>query len=182
MQIELKPHPSFPSRSVADLYVDIRRPSSGLLDLWYVVQGDLDRIVIPPPGEAKRADDLWQTTCFELFLRPAEGSGYFEFNFSPSGEWAAYSFAGHREGMKEAALSSSPLISTATTPWGALEAHVTLPLDLPARAGPCFLNLAAIVEEKEHGRSFWALSHPPGDPDFHDPACLTLELPPPART
>jgi hypothetical protein len=42
------------------------------------------------------------------------------------------------------------------------------------------LNLAAIVEEKGLGRSFWALGHPAGEPDFHDPACFTLELPPPA--
>lgn len=181
MQIELKPHPSFPSRSVTDVYVDVRRASPGLLDLWYVVQGDLDRIVIPPPGEAKRADNLWQTTCFELFLRSAERSGYFEFNFSSSGEWAAYSFAEYRQGMKEVGLSSPPIVSTTITPWDALEAHVTLPLDLPARTGPCFLNLAAIVEAKGDGRSFWAHAHPPGEPDFHHPACFTLELPPPAQ-
>jgi len=41
------------------------------------------------------------------------------------------------------------------------------------------LNLAAVIEEKSGAKSYWALAHPPeGPPDFHDPACFVLELPP----
>jgi hypothetical protein len=180
MRIALKPHPAFPARPVARIHVDVQRSPSGRLDLRYVVQGDLDRIEIPPPGEAGRADDLWQTTCFELFLRPAEGTGYVEFNFSPSGKWAAYSFARHREDMREIALSSPPVV-TATIGPRALEANVGLALDTLGTKGACFLNVAAIVQEKGRDRSFWALAHPSGEPDFHDPACFTLKLPPPAQ-
>jgi hypothetical protein len=92
MQVPLQRHPSFPSESVDEVYVDISRSEPGLLSLWYVVQGDAERLVIPPAVEERRADNLWQTTCFELFLKPAEGASYLEFNFSPSGEWAAYAF------------------------------------------------------------------------------------------
>ena len=35
-----------------------------------------------------RADELWRTTCFELFLRPDGGRGYVELNLSPSERWA----------------------------------------------------------------------------------------------
>src|SRR4051794_37365458 len=102
MQVRLHPHPSFPAESVDEVYVDIERSRPGLLSLWYVVQGDPERLVIPPSREAKRTDNLWQTTCFELFLKPTDGTAYFEFNFSPSGEWAAYAFASPRVGMREA--------------------------------------------------------------------------------
>jgi hypothetical protein len=181
MQVPLQRHPSFPSEWADEVYVDISRSQAGLLDLWYVVQGDPERLVIPPPVEGKRADNLWRTTCFELFLKPKEGTFYLEFNFSPSGEWAAYAFDGPREGMRDADLPSPPIVSVIQTPWRAVETHVTLPLELPSGSARWSLNLAAIVEEKGLGRSFWALEHPAGEPDFHDPACFTLELPPPAE-
>ena len=41
------------------------------------------------------------------------------------------------------------------------------------------LNLTAVIEERDGTKSYWALNHPPdGPPDFHHPACFTLELPP----
>ena len=83
--------------------------------------------------------------------------------------------------MANVALASPPLISSLTRPLGVLETHVTLPLQAFG-PGRCLLfHPAAVVEEKGAGRSFWALVHPPGDPDFHDPACFTLQLPPPAQ-
>jgi hypothetical protein len=177
MQIPLKRHPSHPGRFVAELYVDMHYAAPTLLDLWYVVQGELDRIVIPARAEARRADNLWETTCFELFLTGGEGKAYHEFNFSPSGEWAAYSFPAYREGRHAADLPVPPIISSTTTPWSALEVHVTVPLDAFALVKPVFLNLAAVIEEKGGDRSYWALSQPPDEPDFHDPACFALELP-----
>ena len=48
-----------------------------------------------------RADDLWRTTCFELFVA-GEGTAYREYNFSPSGQWAAYDFDDYRAGMRNA--------------------------------------------------------------------------------
>ena len=181
MQIELNPHPAFPSQSVADVFVDVRLASPGLLDLWYVVQGDLARIVIPPPAEPARADNLWQTTCFELFLSPGGEGPYVELNFSPSGEWAAYSFERYREGRQQAALAEFPVISTATMPGGALETHVTLGFEALASIRPRLFHATAVIEAKGGERSYWAPAHPPGDPDFHHPACFTLELPPPAQ-
>jgi len=39
--------------------------------------------------------------------------------------------------------------------------------------------LSAVLEEKGGVKSFWALAHPPGQPDFHDLACFVAELPAP---
>jgi len=33
-------------------------------------------------------------------------------------------------------------------------------------------------EDTGGNRSFWALAHPSGQPDFHHPACFAAELPP----
>jgi hypothetical protein len=40
------------------------------------------------------------------------------------------------------------------------------------------LALSAVVEDAEHRRSYWALAHPPGKPDFHhaDGFALSLSL------
>jgi hypothetical protein len=29
------------------------------------------------------------------------------------------------------------------------------------------LGLSALIEDSDGGKSFWALAHPPGAPDFH---------------
>jgi hypothetical protein len=47
---------------------------------------------------------------------------------------------------------------------------------LGARA-PERMGLTAVIEEADGTRSFWALAHPPGEPDFHHPDCILLELP-----
>jgi hypothetical protein len=39
------------------------------------------------------------------------------------------------------------------------------------------VGLAAVVEETSGHRSYWALAHPPGKPDFHHADCFTLEVP-----
>jgi len=38
------------------------------------------------------------------------------------------------------------------------------------------LALSAVIEEIDGTKSYWALAHPPGKPDFHHPDCFTLTL------
>ena len=56
------------------------------------------------------SDELWQHTCFEAFVRASSGSEYYEFNFSPSTQWAVYRFTDYRNGMCVAAEVSTPPI------------------------------------------------------------------------
>ena len=53
----------------------------------------------------------------------------------------------------------------------------TLPRDAVWRIG-----LAAVIEETSGRKSYWALAHPPGRPDFHHAHGFAYELPmaPPA--
>ena len=39
------------------------------------------------------------------------------------------------------------------------------------------LGLSAVLEEKDGTKSYWALAHPPGAPDFHHPDCFAAQLP-----
>ncbi|TZG25242.1 DOMON-like domain-containing protein [Sphingomonas montanisoli] len=127
----------------------------------------------PEWAVAERADGLWQTTCFEAFIRPGDGHSYFEFNFSPSTRWAAYAFDRYREGMRNLALPVEPFIERT-------DDGVEVDLDLSVIPYlPCVMSVSAIIEEKDGTKSYWALAHPPGKPDFHDPACFVLELPAP---
>src|SRR6185312_16219939 len=61
-----------------------------LLVFQYVLRADMARVRVPQPDRPERADGLWKHTCFEAFISAAGLSGYYELNFSPSGQWAIY--------------------------------------------------------------------------------------------
>ena len=111
-----------------------------------------------------------------MFLRPREGDAYVEFNFAPSSQWAAYAFDSYRTGMRDLPLSSEPMIETVQSDNGTyeLKANVILPSLPDALLQASF---TAVIEESDGTKSYWALAHPAGKPDFHDRACFVLELP-----
>jgi hypothetical protein len=174
MNLGLSAHPGAPPETVKYVSVQIYRDRGGL-QLLYVVEADPSRLVLPPPQKPYRADGLWQTTCFELFVRD-EGEGYREFNFSPSGQWAAYAFRAYREGREPLGVDSPPVIRSSPEPFGLL-LSVSLCADVRANAR---LGLSAIIEETGGRKSYWALAHPEDAPDFHHRDCFALELPPAA--
>jgi len=153
---------------------EVARLRRDRLVLSYVVNGRIGKLRLPPVGPPARTDELWQHTCFEAFVRSAAGPGYYEFNFAPSTQWAVYRFAGYRSGMAVATESAAPRIAVRSSARHfALEAVIDLsPLPLPYRLG-----LSAVLEETSGRKSYWALAHPPGKPDFHHADCFTLELP-----
>lgn len=153
-------------------------PATGQLTLRYRLEGDPGRLSVPAPASPRRTDGLWRHTCFEAFVQAAAGPGYLEFNFSPSGEWAAYRFDGRRLGMRELELRAGPVIRCRLDP-GMLELESTLTLDAVPGDAALRLGLAAVIESTDGSTSWWALRHPPGRADFHDPAGFTL-VPEPA--
>lgn len=169
MRAELIRHPASAGPDIA-IAVDVER-RGGTLRLRYEVDGPLDALVLPPPAEPRRADNLWRHSCFEAFV--GTGTGYVELNAAPSRAWAAYRFDGYRDGMREAELAP-PLIEVSKTRRFVLTLTFALP---PDASGP--LGLSAVIEAKDGTLSYWALAHPPGAPDFHHPACFALELPAP---
>lgn len=134
------------------------------------LEGRVDRIKIPEAAPSIRTDDLWKTTCFEIFWQPVSGTYYREFNLSPSGRWAAYDFDSFREGMRDAPVDAISLsvAQGSSNGVGELELIATIASDLPT---PAQVALNAIVEHEDGGLQFWALAFAPGKAEFHSEAC-----------
>jgi len=164
--VPLLAHPLTPSSAVHALAVRLRRTADGSLALRYRLHADLARLRIPAPQAPERRDGLWAHTCFELFVA-APDAAYREYNFSPSGLWAAYAFRGYRERDDDAWPPAPPPIRVRA---GAglleLDARVALPAELPPGAR-LQLGLTAVVEDADGALSYWALRHPAARPDFH---------------
>jgi len=171
----LLPHPDHPPAAVRGVTVALRMTDGGDVLLTYTIDG-AERVVMPERTSPARCDGLWKTTCFELFLMFDDEEHYVEFNFSPSGAWAAYAFDGYRDGMAELPRDIVPHVER-------MRDGVTVDCDLGGLPhGELLLSLTAVIEEEGGRRSFWALAHPPGTPDFHHRDCFAARLPAPARS
>lgn len=156
-------------------------PSPGNLVLRYFVTGKLSDLRLPPVTAPARADELWQHTCFEAFVRAPPATAYYELNFAPSTQWAAYRFAGYRQGMNVAHEVGAPRFKVRSdAACYCLQASLQLDhfSNLPSDAA-WHLGLSAVIEETGGHKSYWALAHPPGNADFHHSDCFALELPAP---
>ena len=172
---QLNLHPDSRCKAVDRIDVEIARPRPTTLQLRFVTKGRIADIKFPPQKPSARADELWRHTCFEAFVRPISAPAYREFNFAPSTEWAAYDFSGYREGMANANVVAPPNLNTESAP-DTFTLTVALELSLPA-ADTWRLALSAVIEETNGVKSYWALAHPPGKPDFHHADAFALELP-----
>ena len=148
----------------------------GRLWLRYFVDCDLENLVLPSPAEPQRTDGLWNTSCFEFFLRKPDSPRYFEFNFSSSSQWAAYGFDDYREGMTDWDTPRPEIGNDASDTHFALEATIILP---QSEAGKWEAALSAVIHERGDIKSYWAIEHPEGAPDFHHRDCFALKLAPP---
>src|SRR6185437_4877761 len=106
----LSRHPESRCVAATRIEVDIARPGAGSLVLSYVVHGDIGALRLPAVTASKRSDELWRHTCFEAFVGTAAGAPYYELNFAPSTQWAAYRFGSYRDGMRVATEFSAPRI------------------------------------------------------------------------
>ena len=177
MHVALKLHPDSLCAAATRIDVEIARPRPGTLLLSYVVTGRIGDLRRPPVTAAARRDELWRHTCFEAFIRPAPGEAYYEFNFAPSTQWAAYRFDSYRTGMRIADEIGAPQIDVQSAP-DRYALQATLELSHLPDAARWRLGLAAVIEETSGRKSYWALAHPPGKPDFHHADCFAHELPP----
>lgn len=202
IRVPLQCHPDF-SCSLESIEVEVARTigrgGPRTLMLTYFAQGPMRTLRTPPwrgGGKGERRDELWRTTCFEAFLRVEGEPDYYEFNFAPSKDWNAYRFNGYREGMRPARVAVSNIWWEHGYPFvpghyptcaeneeygrthGFQTAQVDLgqAMDLPLDR-PWHLGLSAVIEERNGNKSYWALKHPPGAPDFHHADCFALELP-----
>ena len=174
MLLRLAPHPDFPPG--VDLRVEARvLRSLNTLGVRYAVSGAIATLTIPPIEASARADELWRHTCFEAFFGGSGCETYYEFNFSPSTAWAAYRFDRYRAGMTNAPIST-PRINIVAAP-ASFELNVELNLGEIMLPGDDWrLGLSAVLEESSGAKSYWALRHAAGKPDFHHRDAFAYEI------
>lgn len=170
--LSLIPHPDFPPQAVESVEVWVRQDAAGTIELDYVVTGG--ELALPAWEPGLRTDGLWNTTCFELFVKRPGENGYLEFNFSPSGKWAVYSFDRYRAQMRAQEEAEDPEIRA----YGENASFQLFAEPWPPSIldGYAMANLTAVIEEADGTKSYWALAHPGEKPDFHHPDGFVLDL------
>ena len=164
-------HPETPSEAVRRLRVDLEEIAAGQVKLTYTLEGEIDQLALPVDAPEVHTDGLWQHTCFEAFVREKDGPAYHEYNFSPSGAWAAYSFTGYREGMTPLVIAPPKTVIKYSSTQLQLSAIISI---LPGAT----LALSAVVEDSYREISYWALKHVVSPrPDFHHQDGFVFRLP-----
>jgi len=178
MQLNLVPHPATPPSEPFKVWVNVEHSAAfsatATTNIWFGIGAPATRFVMPEVLEPIRAANLWESTCFEAFLRVPGADAYREWNFAPSSAWAAYDFSSHRDGRTEPEVATPYIRVEDNMTWWALGATITMDAKSVFEVG-----LSAILEEKDGTKSYWALAHPEESEkaDFHDPACFAAHLP-----
>jgi len=147
------------------------------LALSYELRGSLAEVVVPVAADPpSRKDELWTTTCFEFFLAPSASQRYWEFNLSPAGHWNVYRFDGYRQGMQtESALTALPFSVQAQPTTVHLNVEVDLEKIVPS-ASSLEVAIAAVIQPTQGEVSYWALTHPGPEADFHQRQGFILRI------
>ncbi len=112
-------------------------------------------------------------TCLEAFLRRSGGEEYREWNFAPSGQWAAYDFSAYREGMTNAEIEAPPYIRMEDNlTWWTLGATIAVDAGLQWD-----LNSRPFSRRRTAPSPTGRSRIRPGKPDFHAPDCFAAKLP-----
>ncbi len=178
MQLNLVPHRSTPPTDPEfKVWASVDHVRSfgavATTNIWFGVGAPLGRFAIPELAEPWRAEELWRTTCFEAFVQPAGRQSYREWNFAPTGNWAAYDFSAYRQGMERADVENGPYIRMEDNfTWWSVGATIATDAETELHLG-----LAAVLEETNGTKSYWALSHcNPEKADFHLADCFAAKL------
>ena len=79
----------------------IKRLDQNTLALDYELLAPASELIWPaattPP---ERRDELWQSTCLELFIAQPNEPPYWEINLAPNGDWNVYRLDGYRQGLQ----------------------------------------------------------------------------------
>lgn len=167
-EFNLQPFPGKGFSEECRINVKIRKFLESL-HISFELHARLDALVIPlfDPATAMRTDNLWEHTCFEIFIGGKDREAYHEFNLSPSGAWNVYSFKGYREGMiTEPAITSLPFCVRRVTERG-LDLTIEIDNSLVPITADTLIGISAVVEHSTGLKTYWAINHPRPTPDFH---------------
>lgn len=173
----LASHPANPARFHERIDATLTQSATGGLGIRYAIRGlNLD-LRVPTPHAPAPAEALWRHTCCEIFIGQAGSTRYREFNFSPSGQSATYDFLDYRQRAPATPNGPAPSIQVSRAE-NLLQLDVKLPTAALPLADSLHIALAVVLEAGDGSLGYWALTHPPGKPDFHHHAGFVLSLGP----
>ena len=172
--VQLLFHPVSDAGGVTGVDVSITRVLRGKIQVDYRVSGAVSELEVPAQAQPHRVEGLWKNTCFEIFIKQSDKEIDLEYNFSPSSQWAVYQFSSYRRDMAEVATAAPEII----VEWQEFDLVISASLYLPDgwQESDVKVGLSAVLATQNGNRSYWALVHPEGDPDFHHKDCFALEL------
>lgn len=132
------------------------------INAFYKIAGDLSSLILPSKKKSIFANDLWKTTCFELFLFENSSDHYYEFNFSPSHEWCCYEFSSYRNKKCDVSDLRIQIDSDRKKD----NYQMTVKLEFPNSITD-YLSSPTAVTQTSKSLNYWAIRHVGDSPDFH---------------
>lgn len=137
------------------------------LNIEYTLAGRSQILIPKTSNRPTRQLNLWQHTCCEFFLCLQDSTQYWEFNLSPAGHWNIYRFLDYRQDLVEE-------IAFDSLPFQVLPGNDTLQLKLQINLNKIIapeqsleVGITTVIEDRESQISYWALTHPAKEADFH---------------
>ncbi|MEZ4872287.1 MAG: hypothetical protein R2827_08590 [Bdellovibrionales bacterium] len=170
IKLELHPFNQILGKN-SQLFVELRFLSSGRLEFTYELTTPM-KVIFPDSEEETRSkEDLWKTTCFELFL--GWGKKYLEINIAPDGIYDIFEFDSYRQktsqpqSLIQNIVSRSFYIGQTVYCFGVAQLQEGITLTQFDKVHP------TMVVESKTGMHYWATKHPSSEPDFHDSTLWT---------
>lgn len=138
-------------------------------ELNYLVHSN-QPITWPTATNQSIKDELWKSTCLELFVADLNSPSYLEFNFSPQLSWNTYHLNDYRQGLTSVANHFDPKIS-ASKAGATYQLNVQFQMPEKFQYDDFEFNLTAVIESGSH-ITYWAAKHPQNQPDFHNRSCF----------
>lgn len=139
------------------------------ITVQYSLSGNIVEVLLPAvTPQPVRKENLWLATCFEFFLAIPGQPQYWEFNFSPSGDWNAFHMDAYRRiGFRQEESIQNPEIKLAND-IDCFKLDATIDLD-PIFTSETKIQAAvtSVIQTRQGHETYWALAHPQPQADFH---------------
>ncbi len=134
-------------------------------------------IIIPQiVNSPTRQDNLWEHTCCEFFIGLKNSTKYWEFNLSPAGNWNVFRFPNYRQYLaEEMAFDSLPFNVLQQADWLQLQLEVNLNKIISPEQS-LEVGVTTVIEDQDRQLSYWALSHPASEANFHHRDSWMIDL------
>ena len=147
--------------------------------IHYQLTGEYEKVAISPVSPApERTDQLWEQTCFELFISSADNTSYWEYNLSPSHHWAVFRFSDYRQDKTDELSIKNITINTRMNYGESFELDALLPLPKPLIDKKLRIAVSTIIQDNNDVIYYYALTHCNQQADFHNKRSFTISLEP----